>query len=278
MWLGWTLTSWILGIGALITLYSLRRNPAKILRWQGAVKLDPYYHADLYQMVKNLAHRAELSRVPDVYLMKSRSANAFAVGSEENPVVGVSQGLLQALDYREIEGVLAHEISHIKNNDLYVKGLAASFGNLTHTLSWIGKILLFLSVPLFLLGMNPIPLWPLLLLALSPTLNLLLQLGLSRSMEYLADLDAAVLTGDPMGLASALQRIERMSRPWWWGQWQPMASQSADWLRSHPNTRTRIERLAEMQGQKPVSDRAQPTTRWRQPHVVVTRRPIVWEL
>ncbi len=243
LWLGLTLTLAVLGMGALITTFSMQMAPQQILRWQRAKRLDRFYHADLYQLINRLAHRAGLIYSPEIYLVGSRVPNAFAVGTKEKPVIGMTTGLVNMLSERELSGVLAHEISHIKNNDLLVKGLALSFGNLTNTLSWVGRLLLLFALPMFLLGSETISLGAILLLILSPGLNALLQLGLSRSMEYLADHDAALITKDPLGLASALQRIDRLSRPWW-RAWNPVASQaSTDWLRSHPKTEKRIERL-----------------------------------
>ena len=192
-----------------------------------------------------MAAKAHLPKSPNLYMIRSKIPNAFALGTKDKPLIGISQGLLSMLNDRELQGVLAHEISHIKNNDLFVKGLALSFGNLTNTLSTIGKFLLFLALPLYLMGIESISFIAILVLIFSPLLNIILQLGLSRSMEYLADHDAATITGDPMGLALALQRIESLSKPWW-NSVNPVAYQSSDWLSSHPNTEKRIERLRDM--------------------------------
>lgn len=249
LWLGWTLTLVLLGVGAIITTYSLHMAPDKILRWQKAQLLNRHYNPELYQLVNRLAINADLKYSPDVYLVRSHVPNAFALGTQSRPVIGITSGLVNLLGERELAGVLAHEISHIRNNDLLVKGLAMSFGNLTHTLSWIGRLLLLFAIPLFLLGFETVSLGIALLLIVSPGLNILLQLGLSRSMEYLADQSAAEITRDPLGLASALQRIESAVKPWWAMNWRPVRSQSgADWLRSHPNTQKRVERLRHMAG------------------------------
>lgn len=259
LWLGWMLSLLLLGVGAVITTISLSLSPERILRWQKARKLDRYYQAELYQLVNHLARRAGLQYSPDVYLVPSQVPNAFALGSKERPMIGITSGLVNVLSERELSGVLAHEISHIKNNDLLVKGLAGSFGNLTNTLSWIGRILLLFAIPLMLVGVEILSLGAILLLIFSPALNILLQLGLSRSMEYLADHDAAIITQDPMGLASALHRIERLSTPWWARFWRPAVTQaSGEWLRSHPDTQKRISKLRLLSGQThqiPVSQK-----------------------
>lgn len=205
-------------------------------------------------MVDQLARKAGIHRTPQLYLVNKNTPNAFALGTKDQPVIGITSGLLHTLNERELKGVLAHEISHIKNNDLFIKGLAASFGNLTNTLSWIGRILLIISIPLYLMGSSPISLIAVVLLIFSPGINILMQLGLSRSMEYLADHDAAMLTNDPMGLASALYRIESISLPWW-QRWNPLnANGNHGWLRSHPLTRNRIMKLKEMTQSYPQVD------------------------
>lgn len=249
IWLGWTLTLMLLGVGALITTFSLSMAPQQILRWQRAQKLDRYYQSELYQLVNHLARRAGLQYSPDVYLVNSQVPNAFALGTKEQPIIGITSGLVKVLNERELSGVLAHEISHIKNNDLLFKGLATSFGNLTNTLSWVGRLLLLFAIPMLLLGLETISIGAILLLIFSPLLNVLLQMGLSRSMEYMADHDAAVITGDPMGLASALHRIENIGRPWWAQFWKPALSQASnEWLKSHPETEKRISRLRLLAG------------------------------
>ena len=197
-------------------------------------------------MVNDLALKAGLHYSPDIYMVKSTVPNAFALGTKNSPIIGMTTGLVSTLNQRELKGVIAHEISHIKNNDLFIKGIAMSFGNLTNTLSMIGKFLLIFSLPLYVFDAITLPLLPLLLLVFSPTLNVLLQLGISRSMEFLADYDAATITKDPMGLASALQRIDNISKPWWMSLSPAYYKNTKDWLSSHPNTRVRIEKLSAM--------------------------------
>jgi len=200
----------------------------------------------LWQMVFGLAQRAELPTTPVLYYVPSAVINAFAVGNRKHSAIALTDGLLSRLTQRELAGVLAHEISHIANGDLKVMGLADYISRLTHLFSAMGQILILLSLPLLLtegysVNVNPLAI---LLLVFSPHLALLTQLGLSRIREFDADLKSASLTGDPMGLASALAKIERAQRSWLsvllpgWGNPEP------SWLRSHPATEARIERLA----------------------------------
>jgi heat shock protein HtpX len=158
--------------------------------------------------------------------------------------VVVTDGLLQTLTLRELASVLAHEISHVRNNDLWIMTLADVMNRLTSAMWLAGMVLFFAGLPVLAMEGNVV-LWLLIaLLMLSPTIASLLQLALSRTREYDADLDAAGLTGDPRGLASALEKLERyqgglfetLLLP---GRRMPQPSL----LRTHPPTRDRIARL-----------------------------------
>ena len=188
-------------------------------------------------------------------------------------LIGLTDGLLRSLTPRELTGVLGHEIAHIANEDLRVMGLADSISRLTHLLALLGQLAIVLSLPTLLLGVTEVN-WPaLLLLAVAPQLALLAQLGLSRVREFDADRLAAELTGDPHGLASALAKIERVSRSWraWllpgWGNPEP------SWLRTHPATAERIERLLELA--PPPAMPPFPSARF-DPEVTVSPRPPRW--
>ena len=175
------------------------------------------------------------------HYVPSAVVNAFATGSKQEASIALTDGLLRSLSPRELAGVLAHEIAHIASEDLRVMGLADSVSRFTSLLALMGQIAILLSLPALLVGAAEVY-WPgLLLLAASPQLALLAQLGLSRVREFDADRLAAELTGDPQGLASALAKIERVSRSWraWLGWGNPEPS----WLRTHPATQERIARL-----------------------------------
>ena len=145
---------------------------------------------------------------------------------------------------RELAGVLAHEISHIRNNDLWLMSLADLTGRLTRTMTLLGLILLFVGLPLWLSGAASLPWLLISLLVFAPQLTVLLQLALSRAREFEADLDAAGLTGDPAGLASALARLERCQRGIWERILMPgYRLPEPSLLRSHPPTEQRIARL-----------------------------------
>ena len=243
------------------------------LRLYGARPLYPDEAPDLWAVLRELAARAGLPAVPVPHYVPSGVVNAFATGSKHHAAIALTDGLLRSLTPRELTGVLGHEIAHIANEDLRVMGLADSISRLTHLLALLGQLAIVLSLPTLLLGVTEVN-WPaLLLLAVAPQLALLAQLGLSRVREFDADRLAAELTGDPHGLASALAKIERVSRSWraWllpgWGNPEP------SWLRTHPATAERIERLLELA--PPPAMPPFPSARFV-PEVTVSPRPPRW--
>ncbi len=243
------------------------------LRLYGARPLHPDEAPDLWAVLRELAARAGLPAVPVPHYVPSGVVNAFATGSKHHAAIALTDGLLRSLTPRELTGVLGHEIAHIANEALRVMGLADSISRLTHLLALLGQLAIVLSLPALLLGVAEVN-WPaLLLLAVAPQLALLAQLGLSRVREFDADRLAAELTGDPHGLASALAKIERVSRSWraWllpgWGNPEP------SWLRTHPATAERIERLLELA--PPPAMPPFPSARFV-PEVTVSPRPPRW--
>lgn len=243
------------------------------LRLYGARPLYPDEAPDLWAVLRELAARAGLPAVPVPHYVPSGVVNAFATGSKHHAAIALTDGLLRSLTPRELTGVLGHEIAHIANEDLRVMGLADSISRLTHLLALLGQLAIVLSLPALLLGVAEVN-WPaLLLLTVAPQLALLAQLGLSRVREFDADRLAAELTGDPHGLASALAKIERVSRSWraWllpgWGNPEP------SWLRTHPATAERIERLLELA--PPPAMPPFPSARFV-PEVTVSPRPPRW--
>ena len=188
--------------------------------------------------------RAELPAMPRLYYVPSRMMNAFAVGKPEDSAIAVTDGLLRGLSLRQLTGVLAHEISHVRNGDLKVMALGDVLTRLTGLMSTFGLIALAFSLPAMMAAGLQVPWLAILLLIFAPTIGGLMQLALSRAREYDADLDAAGLTGDPQGLASALVTLERRQGRLWEGLLLP-GSRLPDpsLLRTHPRTEDRVERL-----------------------------------
>jgi heat shock protein HtpX len=192
-------------------------SPWWVMRLYGARPIDPNRAPALWNVLQRLAERTGLPHVPRLYYVPSGLLNAFAVGLREQAAIAVSDGLLRKLDLREVAGVLAHEVSHIRSNDLWVMGLADMFSRTTNLLSLVGQLLLFLNLPLILLTGATINWLAILLLIFAPSISALAQLALSRTREYDADLNAARLTGDPDGLARAWPRSSTSRAVGWKG-------------------------------------------------------------
>ena len=202
-------------------------------------QLTPDELPEVQGIVRELAKRADLPGVPHLYHVPSRMLNAFAVGSREDSALALTDGLLRSMNLRELAGILAHEISHIRSGDLRVMALADVLTRLTNLMSLIGLI----GIPAFLGAGLQIPWVGLLLLVLAPTIGGLLQLGLSRTREYDADFEGAALTGDPEGLASALLTLDRKQGNVWEGLFPGGRIPDPSLLRTHPRTEDRIRRL-----------------------------------
>jgi heat shock protein HtpX len=176
--------------------------------------------------------------------------NAFTMGSPGDAAIAVSDGLLRRLNRTEIKAVLAHEVSHIRSNDMRITGFADLASRLIHGLSFFGQLLLIVNLPLVLVGDFSFNWIDILLLIFVPTISALLQLALSRTREYNADIGAVKLTGDPQPLANALTKIENHARallkylPW-------TVKPHSQILRTHPPTNERIRRLMETQRRNP---------------------------
>ncbi|ALP53161.1 peptidase M48 [Candidatus Tenderia electrophaga] len=239
---------WLTLIGAVLVLFNPMNSPQLIMRMYRAVPLRPGESPALYGLLQQLAQRAGLKHVPELYYLPSPMVNAFAVGQRDTSAIAVSDGLLRTLNSREGAGVLAHEISHIRSNDMWVMGLADLFSRMTAFLSLFGQILLLLNLPLIMLASVSINWWAILILILAPNLSALAQLGLSRTREYDADLNAVRLTGDAEGLASALVKIEQRQGGWLERILMPQrGTPEPSLLRTHPSTEERVRRLRALQ-------------------------------
>lgn len=219
-------------------------SPSLVLRLHRAQPLAYHDAPGLYRMVEILARRAELPVMPRLFYVRDPSLNAFATGSPSNSAIALTDGILRQLPPRELNAVMAHEISHIRNRDIWVMALTAMFGQMTAILSLTGQFLLLLNLPLLLFTDMHIDWFTILLLIFAPILSHMIQLALSRVREYDADLEGAGLSRDPEGLARALIRIERsqeslLQRLLFPGRQLPIPSM----LRTHPPTEERIRRL-----------------------------------
>ena len=195
-----------LGVAAATNLYAYWNSDRLALSAHGAREVDERTAPDLVGMVRDLAGRANLP-MPRVYLFDEAQPNAFATGrNPENSAVAVSTGLLGMLDRREVAGVVAHELAHIRNRDTLLMTVSATVAGAISTIAQFG----------FMFGGRsdgrPHPLLGIATALLAPLAAGIIQFAISRAREYGADRDGALICGDPDGLASALARIEAAAR------------------------------------------------------------------
>lgn len=215
---------------------------------------------ELYDMVASLSDRAEIP-MPTLFVVPTKSPNAFATGRDpEHAALAVTQGILEILSREELEGVLAHEITHIRNRDTLTQAVA---GTIAGAITFAGRILTLgaLYGPVTRddrRGGNAFG--ALFLIILAPIAAGLIQFAISRTREFAADLGSAEITGNPLALASALEKLEEM------GHQSPMNGNPTmspllivnpvstkglqSLFRTHPPTEERIRRLQELAQQK----------------------------
>jgi heat shock protein HtpX len=260
--------------GAFAMLSVGRMSPQMVLNLYKARPLQPQELPEVQQIVNELAARAGLLSVPKLYYVPTKMMNAFAVGRKEDSAIALTDGLIRAMTMRQLAGILAHETAHIMNGDLKVMGMADVLNRITSFMSTIGLI----GIPLIFGTGVGIPLVGPFLLLLAPTAGGMLQLALSRAREYDADLDGASLTGDPEGLASALQVLEEKHRGAWEGLVLPGSrSPQPSMLRTHPKTEDRIARLLAIRADHAEQIVVKPDTRATSSIVPPVRNPrIQW--
>jgi heat shock protein HtpX len=238
----------VLTLVALAALYTFAPTmpPETLMRLYRARLVQPGDNSQLSALVDVLAFRAELPKRPQLYVVPSMTLNAFAAGTPDRAAIAVTEGLLRKLTLREIAGVLAHEMSHIRNNDLHIMGFADLVTRLLQILSYLALALTVLNLLFALQQDQLVSWWTIVLLYLAPAISSLLQLALSRAREFDADLEAAGLTGDPLGLASALRRLETYTGRVWEDLMFPVPGRRVpqpSLLRSHPTNEERVSRL-----------------------------------
>jgi len=179
-----------------------------VLKMYGAKEVGPGHK--LYEMTTRLARRAGLPQ-PKVYIIAEQSPNAFATGRDpQHAAVAATEGILRILNDDELEGVIAHELAHVKHRDILISSIAATLGA---TIMMVARFAMFFgggSRDDDNRGSNPVALIATMLLA--PIAAMLIQAAISRSREFEADAGGAAIVGHPQGLASALRRIESAVR------------------------------------------------------------------
>ena len=228
-YVGWVLVGFsgvilVAGFGIGLIAFTPTFSHEWAMRLTGGVRLEYFDAPNLTRMMAQLASAAGLPATPKLYYLPTRELNAFTAGTKNNAAIAVSAGLMEQMNSREMAGVLAHEISHIRNNDVRVMAMAGLINRITNALSTFGQLMLLINLPIFLIEGTGIP-WSLIfVLIFAPNVMTLLQLALSRTREFNADLGATRLTGDPLGLASALGKLERQRGGFWERMWQPAAA------------------------------------------------------
>jgi len=225
-----------------------------VLKMYRAQQVTREQSPKFYNMVEQLAQNANLP-MPKVYIINDPTPNAFATGrNPKNAAVAATTGILQSLNNEEMAGVMAHELAHVKNRDILVSTIAAT---LVGSITYIAQIAGWAAM----LGRGNdrgggSGLGGLILIILSPIIAMLLQMAVSRSREYMADAGGAQISGNPMALATALEKISRgnqikpvnHSSPASAHMFiiNPMFGGMGKLFSTHPPTEERIKRLREM--------------------------------
>ena len=223
-----------------------------VLKMYNAQQVDEASAPQFYRMVRELAQRAALP-MPRVYLINEDAPNAFATGrNPEHAAVAATTGILQVLSERELRGVMAHELAHVKHRDILISTVSATMA---------GAISMLANFAFVFGGRNnegrpANPIVGVLVMLLAPLDASLIQMAISRAREFEADRGGAEISGEPQALASALQKIQRYAQgiPMQAAERHPETAQmmimnplSAGGLRglfsTHPATEERVERL-----------------------------------
>lgn len=196
-------------IAAAVNFFSYWFSDRIVLSIYRAKEIKREEANEIFQIVDRLTRKARLP-MPRIYIIPQDSPNAFATGrNPSHAALGITTGILKTLTPEELEGVLAHELGHVKNRDILVASIAAT----------LAGIIMYLSrFAVFFGGMRSGDdngdrgLGLLLTAILAPIAALIIQMGISRSREYMADSTGAKMAGQPFGLAGALEKLSRASR------------------------------------------------------------------
>jgi heat shock protein HtpX len=226
-----------------------------VLKMYNAQEVDETSAPQLVGMVRELAQKAQIP-MPRVYLIREDAPNAFATGrNPSHAAVAATTGIMRVLSARELRGVMAHELSHVKHRDILISTISATMA---------GAISMLANFAMFFGGRDSEgrahnPIVGLLVMILAPIAASLIQMAISRAREFEADRGGAAISGDPEALASALQKIQRYAQgiPMEAAERHPETAQmmimnplSGGGLRglfsTHPSTEERVERLLAM--------------------------------
>jgi heat shock protein HtpX len=240
-------------IGGAMNLWAYWFSDKMVLRMYRAKEVDETSAPQLYAMVRELAGRAGIP-MPKVYLIDEDQPNAFATGrNPDNAAVAATTGILRMLTPRELRGVMAHELAHVKHRDILISTIAATMAGAIASLAQFGMLFGNSSED------RPHPAVSIILMILAPIAAMLIQFAISRAREFEADRGGAEVSGDPHALADALAKIDAYARgiPMRTAEAHPETAQmmimnplsGADLkglFSTHPSTEERIRRLMAM--------------------------------
>jgi heat shock protein HtpX len=245
-------------ISVVTNLVAWYSSGSMAIRASGAVPVSEAQAPRLHQVVEQLAHRANIPK-PEIYLVESEVPNAFATGrSPAQGKIAVTSGIMRILDDDELGGVIAHELAHIDNYDILTSSIAAALAGAVAYLASMARYSMMYAQRSRSRG-NPIG--AILAIILAPIAATIIRLAITRSREIGADEEGAHLNGDPLALASALQKLEAyslshqpdaaMANPAISHMWivPPELGQLKDLFRTHPSTEERVRRLQALAGE-----------------------------
>jgi len=240
-------------VGGAMNLWAYWNSDKMVLRMYNAREVDAGSGGEYYAIVRELTHRAGLP-MPRVYIIDEAQPNAFATGrNPDNAAVAATTGILRMLSARELRGVMAHELAHVKNRDILISTISATVAGAISALAQFGM--------LFGGGDRERPnfIVQIIIMILAPLAAMLIQMAISRAREFGADRGGAEISGDPEALASALRRIEAYARgvPMGAAEMHPETAQMMiinplsggdlqGLFRTHPATEERVRRLLEL--------------------------------
>jgi len=242
--------------GGAMNIFSYWFSDQMVLKMYNAQPVDEFSAPQFYNMVRELAERAGLP-MPKVYIIDEAQPNAFATGrNPEHAAVAATTGIIQLLSARELRGVMAHELAHVKHRDILISTISATMAGAISALANFAMLFGGRSED----GRPANPLAGLLVAFLAPLAASLIQMAISRAREYEADAGGAAISGDPLALASALGKIQMYAEgriPLGPAEAHPETAQmmilnplSGGGLRglfsTHPPTEERIARLRAM--------------------------------
>ncbi len=239
-------------IAAGMNFYAYYYSDKQVLAHYDAIPVDESNAPGLYAIVRRLTQKAGLP-MPKLYIIPDPVPNAFATGRNyEHAAVAVTEGLLDLLDEEEIEGVIAHELSHVKHYDILIGSVAATIAGAISMLANFGM--------LFGGDRDRNPIVTIALMIIMPLAATIIQMTISRSREFEADKGAAMITGHPEWLQSALAKLDNYARRgaiihdadpstahmFIVNPFAGVGSALGNLFRTHPTTEERIERLEEI--------------------------------